>query len=374
MNYFVLFLEFTVLVSTVFGSLYQNSTFEEYISYYNIEISPSEYGFRKNIFMNEQQRIIQHNKQKTSWVESFTPMTILSSNEKKQHYGYSKSIGKILTSNTHNSLRQTLISKIDLNLLPDEVDWRKLGVVSAVKSQGSCGSCWAFASTAVIESHVAINSSQLFDLSPQQIATCAPNPFECGGKGNCQGATAELAFDYVANSIGLFDEFQLPYTEYYGVESKCELPNTTPKAKISGFVKLEENNYSQLMYAVATFGPIAVSVDASTWHSYSGGIFNGCNQSNPDINHAVVLMGYGTDQLLGLDYWLVRNSWSASWGESGYIRLLRKNNNNQEEENCGLDITPQDGTACIGDDTPVKVCGTCGILYDSSYPIGATVI
>ena len=386
MNYFILFFEFVVLVSIVYGSIYQNSTFEEYISHFDIKISPSEYEFRKKIFINEQKRIIHHNEQKTSWIESFNQMTILSSNEKKQYYGYSKSIGKTLTSNTYNSLTKSNLididndndndNDIDLNLLPKEVDWRKSGVVSAVKSQGSCGSCWAFASTAVIESHVAINSSQLFDLSPQQIATCAPNPLECGGKGNCQGATAELAFDYVANSAGLYDEFQLPYTEYYGLESKCELPtNQIPKAKISGFVKLEENNYSQLIYSIATFGPIAVSVDASTWHSYAGGIFNGCNQSNPDINHAVVLIGYGHDNLLGLDYWLVRNSWSASWGESGYIRLLRtRKNNNQEEESCGIDITPQDGTACAGDDTPVKVCGTCGILYDSSYPIGATII
>lgn len=373
MNYFILFFEFAIIINIVYGLIHQNSTFEQYITHFNIKIDTSEYELRKNIFINEQQRIIKHNKQKTSWKENLNPMTILLPNEKNHFFGYSKTIGKTLkNSNNQYSLTQ-ILSNIDLSLLPKEVDWRKKGVVTAVKSQGSCGSCWAFASTAVIESHVAINSSQLFDLSPQQIATCTPNPFECGGKGNCQGATAELAFDYVANSIGLFDEFQLPYTEYYGVESKCVLPTTTPKAKISGFVKLEENDYSQLMYAVATFGPIAVSVDASTWHSYSGGIFNGCDQSKPDINHAVVLIGYGTDQLLGLDYWLVRNSWSASWGEYGYIRLLRKNNN-KEEQNCGMDTTPQDGTACAGDDTPVKVCGTCGILYDSSYPIGATII
>jgi cathepsin L len=183
----------------------------------------------------------------------------------------------------------------------------------------------------------------------------------------------ESAFDYVASSIGLYDEFQVPYTEYYGVESKCVLPSDTPKAKISGYVKLEENNYEQLMYSVATFGPIAVSIDASSWHSYSSGIFNDCNQSKPDINHAVVLLGYRTDKLTGLDYWLIRNSWSASWGESGYIRLLRQEKD-IESENCGIDTTPEDGTACAGNVEPVKVCGTCGILYDSSYPIGANTI
>jgi cathepsin L len=369
MKFQFLFYEFFLLFSIALGSICQNSTFDNYLTHYNIQIKPFEYEFRKNLYIQEQQRIIKHNNLKTSWKENLNEISILTLKEKKKYFGYSKSTGKSYSINYPTKIKS---NNYDLSLLPKNVDWRTKGVVTAVKSQGGCGSCWAFASTAVIESHVAINNSKLFDLSPQQIATCAPNPFECGGKGNCQGATAELAFDYVSNSIGLFDEFQLPYTEYYGIEAKCELPNTTPKVKISGYVKLEENNYNQLLYAVATYGPIAVSVDASTWHAYSSGIFNGCDQENPDINHAVVLVGYGTDQLTGLDYWLVRNSWSASWGESGYIRLLRQNN--KDEENCGIDTTPEDGTACAGNITPVKVCGTCGILYDSSYPIGAISI
>jgi cathepsin L len=324
------------------------------------------------LYKQEQRRILAHNNANKGWNETMNPMTILTTDERKQFYGYSKGLNKHIKQMKYMNSNT---GKIDLNSLPKNVDWRTRGVVTAVKSQGSCGSCWAFASTAVIESHVAINTNKLYDLSPQQIATCTPNLLECGGKGNCQGATAELAFDYVANSEGLYDEFQVPYTEYYGIESTCMLPSDTPRATISGYIKLEENNYEQLMRAVATVGPIAVSVDASSWHSYSSGIFNGCNQTNPDINHAVVLVGYGTDHLSGQDYWLIRNSWSASWGESGYIRLLRqKTANLDDDETCGMDITPQDGTACAGDNQPVKVCGTCGILYDSSYPTGANTV
>jgi cathepsin L len=370
MNFIILFFQLALLFNLTF-SFSLNGTFEQFILHNNIELKSSEVDFRKNLFIQEQKRIIQHNNQKNSWRETINTMTILTPIERNKFFGYSKSIN-----NNHIPLNQkyTNIQNIDLKILPKYVDWRTKGVITAVKSQGSCGSCWAFASTAVIESHVAINTNKLFDLSPQQIATCTPNPEKCGGLGNCNGATAELAFDYIASSLGLFDEFQLPYTEYYGQEAKCELPNTTPKAKISGYIKLDQNNYAQLMNSVANYGPIAVSVDASSWHSYSSGVFNGCDQSNPNINHAVVLVGYGTDELSGLDYWLVRNSWSASWGESGYIRLLRQSNKEEEEENCGMDTTPQDGTACAGDTNPVKVCGTCGILFDSSYPIGATII
>ena len=84
------------------------------------------------------------------------------------------------------------------------------------------------------------------------------------------------------------------------------------------------------------------------------------------IDHAVQLVGYGEEK--GEKYWLVRNSWSASWGEAGYIRLSREDS---QELMCGMDVTPQDGVACEGDTTPEKVCGTCGILYDTVYPTGA---
>lgn len=120
------------------------------------------------------------------------------------------------------------------------------------------------------------------------------------------------------------------------------------------------------MNAVAVEGPIAISVDASTWHAYESGIYNGCNQANPDIDHAVVLVGYGVDG--GQKYWTVRNSWSPHWGEKGYIRIARSDN---EDELCGTDVDPSDGIACAGDTTPTKVCGTCGIIFDSAYPTGA---
>jgi cathepsin L len=227
------------------------------------------------------------------------------------------------------------------------------------------------ASTAVLESHISLASGLLFDLSPQQIAMCAPNPDACGGTGGCGGATAEIAFDYVAGMSGILEEFQLGYSAYNGQNSACafDASGATPVATIDGYVKLAENNYTALMNAIAEVGPIAVSVDASSWHSYAGGVFNGCDQESPDINHAVVLVGYGEEN--NEKYWLVRNSWSPKWGEQGYIKILRSD---ADESNCGTDVTPQDGTACAGDNDPVKVCGTCGILYDSAYPTGASIV
>jgi cathepsin L len=255
--------------------------------------------------------------------------------------------------------------------LPTSVDWRSSGAVSTVKDQGHCGSCWAFASTATIESHVALATGLMFDLSVQQMAMCAPNPDHCGGIGQCEGSTAELAFDYVTGSDGMYQEYQYPYESYYGTDYDCrsDIPKSSlPVATIDGYVKLPDNNYTMLMNAVANVGPVAINVDASTWHAYESGVFNGCNQDTPDVNHVVVTIGYGTDETSGEKYWIVRNSWSANFGEAGFIRLLRTD---EDESNCGSDVTPQDGVACQDQVDPLTVCGTCGAIYDSSYPLNA---
>jgi cathepsin L len=347
-------------------------TFEQFVADFKMDYKAgsADYADRKAIFDAELARVVAHNAGGAKWKENVNTMSALTAAEKKAFNGRAKRTAAAHQPAYHTALKANSFPKSPVSVLPSDVDWRTQGVVSAVKDQGHCGSCWAFAATATIESHVAIASGQLFDLSPQQIAACSPNPDHCGGTGNCMGATAEVAFDYVAGSAGLTESFQYGYTEYFAEESACAVPaEAVPKATIDGYTKLTENNYDDLMNAVASVGPIAVSVDASTWSAYSSGIFDGCNQRKPDINHAVVLMGYGEDN--GAKYWLIRNSWSASWGEAGYIRLARSDG---EQDKCGTDTTPHDGSACDGQDEPVTVCGTCGVLYDSSYPTGANIL
>lgn len=203
------------------------------------------------------------------------------------------------------------------------------------------------------------------------MAMCAPNPDHCGGVGGCEGSTAELAFNYVTGSHGLFSEYQWGYTSYYGDAAPCKVPGATkPTATIDGYVQLPGNNYTAVMNALATVGPVAINVDASTWHAYSSGIYNGCDLTSSDVNHVVVAVGYG-EEADGTKYFTVRNSWSASWGEAGYIRLLRTDG---DDSRCAVDNTPQDGVACDGQTGPVTVCGTCGSIYDTSYPLNARAL
>jgi cathepsin L len=229
------------------------------------------------------------------------------------------------------------------------VDWRrKGGVTTPIKNQGGCGSCWAFAATAALESHIALQTSTLFSLSMQELVSCAPNPKDCGGQGGCTGSTAELAYDFVARH-GVAEEWSFAYQSYHGARVNCtilpdeedhheEEDSDSPNlrlgrakdvedpaapgdamvkgavASIVGFSNLPSNQYATLLIAVANMGPVVVNVAASGWGLYKGGVFNDDHAKTRDINHAVVLEGYGTDQETGEDYWLIRNSWGPRWG------------------------------------------------------------
>jgi len=245
------------------------------------------------------------------------------------------------------------------------VDWRNQSIITAVKDQGACGSCWTFGTTETIESFYALahGVGNLTVLSEQEILDCTPNPNDCGGTGGCGGGTPELAMAQLIHLGGQTSEKLYPYKSGGGQDFKCHFSNqtTAPVAVLKSFVVLPSNQYMPILTAVATLGPMTVNVDASAWMSYEVGVFNGCNQKNPDIDHVVQLVGYGVD---GSDlYWLVRNSWGAGWGEGGYIKLYRSST-----PDCGVDKNPQDGTGCNGGPPTVTVCGTCGIWYDVSYP------
>ena len=179
--------------------------------------------------------------------------------------------------------------------LPPSVDWRERGVVTAVKDQGGCGSCWAFATTAVMESHVALATGTLFNLAPQELVSCMDNPSECGGTGGCAGATCELGYEFYMTNGGVVQEYQMGYTSYYGEDGACYLENstraaagrgrslrgggpdpegiTTGVANITGYTVLPSNNESALMNALASVGPVAITVAAMDWKNYEGGVY-----------------------------------------------------------------------------------------------------
>jgi len=341
----------------------QAYSFNDYVIDFNKQYGPAEIEYRREIFESNLRMIKNHNSQSFhSYKMGVNQLTDYTDEE------YNKLLGYKSHPSTKATRSTPFISMNDhINTLPASVDWRDKGVVSDVKDQGQCGSCWTFATAEVIESHYAIATGQLQIFSEQQILDCVPNPNSCGGNGGCQGGTPEIIYEKLIEIGGLASEWTYPYVSYFGKNFQCHYnaSATRPIAVLKSYVKLPANEYQPVMDALANIGPLAINIDASAWRYYETGVFSGCNTTDSDIDHVVLLVGYGTDPKLG-DYWIVRNSWTPSWGEAGYIRLPRTS-----QVQCTPDTQPQDGTGCNGGPTEVTVCGACGILYDVSYPIMA---
>lgn len=307
-----------------------------------------EYEARKANFAANFEKVRAHNEEYRSGKHSWWM--------KMNHFGdwTTEEFESMLMTQQHtrpstHSLKASNSSRAEV---PASIDWRTKGMVTPVKDQGSCGSCWAFSAIESVESRSAIATGTLEVLAPQAFVDCVENPNECGGTGGCSGATMELAFE-VSTATGVPTEADYPYTASDGT---C---GTYPVAvKSTGYTKIAENDASALQAAVAD-GPVSVTVAASPWMFYGGGVFTGCSgsSSGAELNHGVQVVGY-TDE-----YWITRNSWGSSWGEDGYIMVSRAADDKTFTNNA-----PADGVACKPYPKTQTVGGECGILFDTSYP------
>jgi cathepsin L len=339
-------------------------SFADYASDFNKTYTGSEHRSRaETTFLRHLALIRQHNADpEVSWFAGVNEFTDWTPEEfKAMRTGTTKHAAmSALRASSHATMEPT----VDL---PQSIDWRTKNVVTPPKNQGGCGSCWAFSATETLESAVAIATGKLFVLSPQEIVSCSPNPDHCGGSGGCQGSTQQLAFNYTM-SAGIVTESDYPYQGMTGTCSKSK--SAKPVAGIKGYVTVPPNNYTAFANAIATKGPISITVAAGSmgWQMYSRGVFGGglLGKCGFELDHGVQAVGFGTDG--NKQYWLVRNSWGASWGEKGYMRMRRYG---EGKEPCGVDNAPADGIACKGNTTKVTYCGLCGILSSSSYVTGA---
>lgn len=336
--------------------------------------------------------------------------------------------------------------------------------------QGPCGSCWAVTAKQVLDlnkeaAHVGSVGSaasimmsmdaETVDFSAQQIIDCVDNSLlQCGGQGGCQGATVELAFQYVEqNNVTL-----LPRLKYHSLLQKCSaiegqaqctgdcavtsnkcMPRCANAASaapassliatigasggvsrrvephagggaaigMKGWIKLIQNEGldgstrtgkapqfatslmsmqtgsmagGEIMRALVNNGPVGISIAAHGMHEYQSGLFTCKPGHDTVVDHAVTLMGYGSEKLSliqsmlqgeskkrqhdldeSVAYWTIKNSWGKHWGEQGFVRV-------KHSDMCNRDSDNQKGTGCINDPKEITVCGMCGMFWDSAVP------
>jgi cathepsin L len=377
-------------------------TFEEFVRKYERQYLPDseEYRRRKDLFDLRAVDIASHNCDDMSWKAQLNHFSDWTEAELQGLRGYKKTYVGSPAQQFAPGAAELHSEERNHGLVPDTFTWGHLDAITKATDQQSCGSCWAYAATAALNAHAEINNNtQRYSVA--QIVACTPNPQQCGGSGGCDGATAELAYEYALTN-GLKLEADFP-ARPGGAQAACPADQKAPDALLStgiaskavlmpdgsethmlpdelrgsfsmgmlGWSKLPENKEKPLVRALVEYGPLAVAVAAgSDWNWYYHGILTpqGCDRTHV-ISHAVVLYGYGKAMSTKhgeVRYWHIKNSWGQNWGEGGMLRLQRLD---KEDEECAWDNKPEVGSGCKGGPSKVWVCGSCGILYDAVMPM-----
>jgi KDEL-tailed cysteine endopeptidase len=202
------------------------------------------------------------------------------------------------------------MGELEIGEFADTVDWTTVdGIVNPVKDQGQCGSCWAFSAVGAVESAHALAASELKDLAEQQVVDCSHN----GGSQGCNGGFNQYAIEYIGTA-GAAKQSDYPYKAADGTCQDSSVAKDLKAGVVTGYSSVTKSN-DGLRSAVNT-QPVSVTVKAGlSWQLYRKGVLsNQCGVLGRP-NHAVIAVGYDADTFK------IRNSWGASWGEAGHVRL-----------------------------------------------------
>ena len=282
---------------------------------------------RFTIFAKNLDLIREHNKKGLSFWLDLTSLTDLTPEEFRTFY---------LNPKMKDVSKKTSSSKFShANVVAvDKIDWREKGAVTGVKNQGMCGSCWAFSSTGSMEGINFIKTGNLTSLSEEQLVNC-----DKVDKG-CDGGIMDNAFKYVINNGGIDTEKDYPYHQFSIWRTCDKTKEDDHVVTISDYEDVPVGNKDALLQAISA-QPVSIAIEADhfVFQNYGGGVITG-NNCGDQLDHGVLAVGF--DTTADEPYWIVKNSWGASWGEKGYVRLAI----NVEDSN-----------------------GQCGILEHPVYPV-----
>jgi hypothetical protein len=268
---------------------------------------------RYNIFKANLDTIRKHNEGNSSWTLGMNEFGDLTWEEFRATY-----IGGVVPQRSPYLRSQ---NEADLSHIaaPSSIDWVAKGAVTPVKNQGQCGSCWSFSATGSMEGAHFLKTGTLVSLSEQELVDCSKS----FGNNGCEGGLMDYAFEYVIKNAGICTEAGYPYKAVDGTCAKTTCTGGDKATTISSYKDVTVGDENALLQA-ASITPVSIAIEAdqSGFQFYSGGVFDGA--CGTQLDHGVLIAGFGTDT--GKNYWKVKNSWGASWGEAGYIRMIRGKN------------------------------------------------
>ena len=334
---------FLFLTSGVMGLSRNSSYYDEFSAFITKHnknyINENDTNYRYKIFADNMDIINKHNneiKEKGHTFEmGMTQFTDLTNDEFKS--GRSGCLKKPIIKNNK------LYCSVTSSQPPSNFSWVRHSpkVVTPVKNQQQCGSCWAFSTTGSVESANAIKTKKLVSLSEQELVDCS------GPEGNmgCGGGFMTQAFQYIMDNKGLCSEKAYPYTASDG---QCQSGNCTNVVSITGYGNITAGDEDEMKIRLLKQPiSIAMQADLPSFQNYKKGIYHDI-QCNGEIDHGVLLVGYGHNQQFNKDYWIVKNSWGNTWGNKGYFAISRN-------------------VKKIGNTTFPN--GMCSVASNPSYPI-----
>jgi C1A family cysteine protease len=283
-------------------------TWDEFKAHFGMAFNGEEDASRASVFAENMAFIEESNAAGNSFTLGVNQFSHLTNAEFKAQFTGVKGGSAIGPDDAH-------LGELEVGEIAADVDWSTdKSVVNPVKDQGQCGSCWAFSAVGTVESAYALAAGKLGSYAEQQLVDCDTTG-PTGGSQGCNGGFNQYGISYIG-STGIAAESSYPYTATDGSCKASSVSKALAQGSVAGYQSVGKNNAA--LQSAITSGPVSVTVDAdNSWQSYRSGVLSKACGVFGRIDHAVIAVGYDSSA----DTFKIRNSWGASWGEAGYVRI-----------------------------------------------------